>query len=224
MKLRLPHAVGYLVAGVKIAAPLALIGAVVGEFVGANRGIGFVILDAVARLATVEMLAGIVYVGLTGTVLFRAVEALELRPRALACGTAMRGSLAALGIVAWELAVRLLAVPDYLLPPPSGVAAELVARFALVARHGGVTLGEVGVGLAAAVGGGAVLAVAMASMPFLHRGLYPLLAFLQELGVEPIIVVEAKCPLVEVNRSSMLRCGNRRYDPWIDIRGSGLQA
>jgi NitT/TauT family transport system permease protein len=71
--------VGYLVAGMKIAAPLALIGAVVGEFVGANRGIGFVILDASARLATVEMLAGIVYVGLTGTALFLAVEALERR-------------------------------------------------------------------------------------------------------------------------------------------------
>ena len=79
VKLRLPHAVGYLLAGMKIAAPLALIGAVVGEFVGANRGIGFVILDAAARLATVEMLAGIVYVGLTGTALFLAVEALERR-------------------------------------------------------------------------------------------------------------------------------------------------
>jgi NitT/TauT family transport system permease protein len=77
VKLRLPHAVGYLVAGMKVAAPLALIGAVVGEFVGANRGIGFVILDAAARLATVEMLAGIVYVGLTGTALFLAVEILE---------------------------------------------------------------------------------------------------------------------------------------------------
>jgi NitT/TauT family transport system permease protein len=79
MKLRLPNAVGYLVAGMKIAAPLALIGAVVGEFVAANRGIGFVILDASARLATVEMLAGIVYVGLTGTALFLSVEALERR-------------------------------------------------------------------------------------------------------------------------------------------------
>ncbi len=79
VKLRLPHALGYLVAGMKIAAPLALIGAVVGEFVGANRGIGFVILDAAARLATVEMLAGIVYVGLTGTALFLAVESLERR-------------------------------------------------------------------------------------------------------------------------------------------------
>jgi NitT/TauT family transport system permease protein len=83
LKLRLPHAVGYLLAGMKIAAPLALIGAVVGEFVGANRGIGFAILDAAAHLATVQMLAGIVYVGLTGTALFLAVEALErgLGPR-----------------------------------------------------------------------------------------------------------------------------------------------
>jgi NitT/TauT family transport system permease protein len=79
VKVRLPHALGYLIAGMKIAAPLALIGAVVGEFVGANRGIGFVILDAAARLATVEMLAGITYVGLTGTALFLAVEVLERR-------------------------------------------------------------------------------------------------------------------------------------------------
>src|SRR5262249_57133732 len=104
----------------------------------------------------------------------------------------MRGSMAALGIVAWELAVRLLAVPDYLLPPPSGVAEELIARFALVARHAGVTLGEVGVGLAAAVGGGAILAVAMASMPFLQRALYPLLAFLQavpKVTVAPLFLI-----------------------------------
>jgi ABC-type nitrate/sulfonate/bicarbonate transport system permease component len=104
----------------------------------------------------------------------------------------MRGSLAALVIVTWELAVRLFAVPDYLLPPPSGVAAELVARFALLARHASVTLGEVGVGLAAAVGGGAVLAVAMASMRFLHRALYPLLAFLQavpKVTVAPLFVI-----------------------------------
>lgn len=77
VKLRLPHAVGYLIAGMKIAAPLALIGAVVGEFVGANRGIGFVILDAAARLATGEMLAGITYVGLTGTALFLALGQVE---------------------------------------------------------------------------------------------------------------------------------------------------
>jgi ABC-type nitrate/sulfonate/bicarbonate transport system permease component len=104
----------------------------------------------------------------------------------------MRGGLAVLVILAWELAVRTFGIPDYLLPPPSGVAAELIARFALIARHAGVTLGEVGMGLAAAVLGGAVLAVAMASIPFLHRGLYPLLAFLQavpKVTVAPLFLI-----------------------------------
>lgn len=77
IKIRFPNAVAYLIAGMKIAAPLALIGAVVGEFVAANRGIGFVILDAGARLATVELMAGIIYVGLAGTGLFLAVGAVE---------------------------------------------------------------------------------------------------------------------------------------------------
>src|SRR5262249_36261983 len=99
--------------------------------------------------------------------------------RPLARGARMKGSLVVSVLVAWELAVRLLAVPDYLLPPPSAIATELVARFALVAPHGAVTLGEIAVGLVAAVGGGVVLALGMAAVPFLHRGLYPLLAFLQ---------------------------------------------
>lgn len=104
----------------------------------------------------------------------------------------MRGSLAVAGIAMWEVAVRLLAIPDYLLPPPSGVAQEFVVRFSLLGRHAGVTLGEVGVGLAAAVAGGWVLAVIMAHLPFLHRGLYPLLAFLQavpKITVAPLFVI-----------------------------------
>jgi NitT/TauT family transport system permease protein len=104
----------------------------------------------------------------------------------------VRGILPALAILGWELAVRLIGVPDYLLPPPSQVAWELWARFSLLARHAGVTLQEVGLGLGAAVGGGAVLAVIMAHVPVLHRGLYPLLAFLQavpKVTVAPLFVI-----------------------------------
>ena len=110
----------------------------------------------------------------------------------LAALARVRGSLAVLSVLAWETGVRLLAIPDYLLPPPSDVVRELVVRFTLVARHTGVTLGEVGVGLVAAVAGGAVLALLMAAMPFLHRGLYPLLAFLQavpKVTVAPLFVI-----------------------------------
>ncbi len=104
----------------------------------------------------------------------------------------VRGILPALGIVAWELTVRVIRVPDYLLPPPSHVAWELWARFALLARHAGVTLQEVGLGLGAAVVGGGVLAIIMAHVPVLHRGLYPLLAFLQavpKVTVAPLFVI-----------------------------------
>ena len=104
----------------------------------------------------------------------------------------MRGSLALLGLAAWEALVRGLAVPDHLLPAPSQVAQELWLRLAMLLRHTGVTLAEVGLGLAAAVVGGWVLAVIMAHVPVLHRGLYPLLAFLQavpKITVAPLFVI-----------------------------------
>lgn len=104
----------------------------------------------------------------------------------------VRGSLAVLGVLGWEAAVRLLAIPDYLLPTPSRVAEEGVVRITLLLRHTAVTLGEVGAGLAAAAAGGFLLAVVMAHLPVLHRGLYPLLAFLQavpKITVAPLFVI-----------------------------------
>jgi NitT/TauT family transport system permease protein len=104
----------------------------------------------------------------------------------------VRGSLAVLGIAVWEAAARLLAIPDYLLPTPSRVAEEFVVRISLLGRHTSVTLEEIGVGLAAAVAGGWVLAIIMAHLPILHRGLYPLLAFLQavpKITVAPLFVI-----------------------------------
>ena len=104
----------------------------------------------------------------------------------------VRGILPALGIVAWEVAVMVSGIPDYLLPPPSRVAWELWARFSLLARHAAVTLQEVGLGLGAAVAGGGILAAIMAHVPMLRRGMFPLLAFLQavpKVTVAPLFVI-----------------------------------
>ena len=104
----------------------------------------------------------------------------------------IRGILPVLGLVAWEGIVRGVGLKDYLLPAPTRVAQELWARLSLLLWHTGVTFGEVGVGLLAAVGGGAALAVAMAHSRLLHRGLYPLLAFLQavpKVTVAPLFVI-----------------------------------
>lgn len=48
----MPLAVPALVSGLRIAAPLAPLGAVIGEWVGASAGLGFVMVQANARMQT----------------------------------------------------------------------------------------------------------------------------------------------------------------------------
>jgi NitT/TauT family transport system permease protein len=79
-KLRLPSAVPYLLEGHKVAAGLALIGAVVAEFVagsGGAQGLAWRILEASHRMQTANMFAAIVVLGLMGAVLNAALQVLE---------------------------------------------------------------------------------------------------------------------------------------------------
>jgi putative hydroxymethylpyrimidine transport system permease protein len=55
MSVRVPLAMPALVTGLRVAAPLAPLGAVIGEWVGAAGGLGFIMLQANARMQT-EML------------------------------------------------------------------------------------------------------------------------------------------------------------------------
>ena len=79
-RLRLPSAVPYLLEGHKVAAGLAVIGAVVAEFVagsGLVQGLAWRILEAGNRLQTARMFAALVVLGLTGALLHAALEAGE---------------------------------------------------------------------------------------------------------------------------------------------------
>jgi NitT/TauT family transport system permease protein len=58
-KLTLPHAAPYIFTAMRITAPGALIGALIGEFLSANRGIGFFIAAASSRYDTARVFAGI---------------------------------------------------------------------------------------------------------------------------------------------------------------------
>lgn len=51
-KVRLMHALPYLTDATKVAFPLALVGSVVGEFIGGNRGVGYLILSGQFNLDT----------------------------------------------------------------------------------------------------------------------------------------------------------------------------
>lgn len=77
LKIRFPHALPSLFAGMKVGISLALIGAIVGEFVAAKRGLGYLIMLAQGQFDTVTMFASLVILALMGIALFFLIDALE---------------------------------------------------------------------------------------------------------------------------------------------------
>jgi NitT/TauT family transport system permease protein len=74
---RLPTSLPYLFSGLKVAATLAVAGAVVGEFVGADKGLGYLLLVTNSNLETALMFATLFALTLIGLLFFYAVEFLE---------------------------------------------------------------------------------------------------------------------------------------------------
>jgi NitT/TauT family transport system permease protein len=79
--LRLPTALPYFLAGLRISGGLALIGAVVAEFVagtgGAETGLAFRILEAGYRLAIPRLFAALFLLSLTGIVIYLVLDGLS---------------------------------------------------------------------------------------------------------------------------------------------------
>lgn len=82
LRLRLPSALPFIVEGAKVASGLAIIGAVVAEFVagsGGAEGLAWRILEAGNRLRTAEMFAAIFTLALMAAVVHLCFQALEKR-------------------------------------------------------------------------------------------------------------------------------------------------
>jgi len=77
VKIRMPTALPYMFAGMKVAVSLALVGAIAGEFVASQEGLGYVILTAEGMFQTTRVFAAIILLGVMGTLLFYAVELAE---------------------------------------------------------------------------------------------------------------------------------------------------
>jgi len=75
--LRLPNAVPFVVAGLKVAMVLSIVGAVVAEYVGANRGLGALIISSQGMLDTPLMFAVFVVLVLLGVALYQVVVLME---------------------------------------------------------------------------------------------------------------------------------------------------
>lgn len=69
-RLRIPSALPSFLDGCRIAIPLTMIGAIVGEFVGAQHGLGYVIMTASSTSQTALMFAALITVAVMSTTLF----------------------------------------------------------------------------------------------------------------------------------------------------------
>lgn len=76
-KVRLMNAVPYLVDAIKVAFPLALVGSIVGEFIGGNVGVGFLVLSGQFNLDTPLVFASLVSITIFTTLGIGAVALFE---------------------------------------------------------------------------------------------------------------------------------------------------
>lgn len=76
-RLRVPSSLPYVFAGLRVAATLSVIGAIVAEFTGSDRGIGYVIVQAAYRIDTRLMFAGIALSSVGGILFFNLIGWIE---------------------------------------------------------------------------------------------------------------------------------------------------
>ncbi|TFY97489.1 ABC transporter permease [Ramlibacter rhizophilus] len=79
LKVRLPGALPSILTGMKVAIALSLVGAIVGEFVASQRGLGYVILSAQGTFDTARVFAAVFLLAIMGMLLYGAVVWMERR-------------------------------------------------------------------------------------------------------------------------------------------------
>jgi NitT/TauT family transport system permease protein len=77
LKIKLPNALPNIFTGIKLAATLAPVGAVIGEFVASNRGLGYVLIQAVGSMSTDLAFAAVIIVSSFGVAVWYLAELVE---------------------------------------------------------------------------------------------------------------------------------------------------
>jgi NitT/TauT family transport system permease protein len=76
-KVQLPNAVPYIFSALKVAVPLAIIGAVVAEFMQSDSGLGYLVLVAVGNVDTPMVFVAVLLMALLSLTLFTAISLIE---------------------------------------------------------------------------------------------------------------------------------------------------
>jgi len=76
-KIRIPNAVPYIFVGLKLNATMSVIGALVGEFVASEKGLGSLIITSGVTMETAPIFASLILISALGLVLYGLVVAVE---------------------------------------------------------------------------------------------------------------------------------------------------
>lgn len=76
-KLSIPAALPNMMAGIKISVTLSVIGATIGEWVGSDKGLGYMIIQAQSQIQTPRLFAALALLSITGIGLFILTHFLE---------------------------------------------------------------------------------------------------------------------------------------------------
>lgn len=92
----------------------------------------------------------------------------------------------------WEVTIKLLNVPLWLIPKPSDFLARLLTDYAMITKHAWVTTMTIVMGFALGVIIAVPLGLAVVSIQTLERGLYPVIVFLNIIPktvIGPILII-----------------------------------
>jgi sulfonate transport system permease protein len=191
--LRAPGALPMFMVALKLAAPAALIGAIFGEWFGAERGLGLLLLTSMQNFVVAQLWAVALLCAGVAMALYALFSALErLARRRFGCGvidetpaaaggggTGWLGSVAAWvgfalgGLVLWQGYVASTGISALLVPSPSDVLDAVSGDPGGIAGDALATLRVAAIGLAIGTAIGVVLAILTWWSPLLRGLLTP---------------------------------------------------
>jgi len=77
VKIRIPNALPYIFSGLKICSTMSIVGAIVGEFIASDRGLGYIIINAQYSMNTPPIFSSLILISLAGALLYTIVSLLE---------------------------------------------------------------------------------------------------------------------------------------------------
>ncbi|TIR03451.1 MAG: ABC transporter permease [Mesorhizobium sp.] len=92
----------------------------------------------------------------------------------------------------WSAAIRVLKIPDYILPSPEQVVGLIGSKFSYFLAHTASTLTVIAVGFGCGVAAAIPTGLALAKIRWLERALYPFVVFLQTMpliSLVPVLII-----------------------------------